>query len=280
MAGPATGRPRLRVLHTSDVHLGAYDSGDPTGDGPGARKRRAMHDTFAAVVDLGLRERVDLFVIAGDFFDNARVWEDTARFAAAEIARLGVPTVLLPGNHDHVGSGSVYDRFDLAGWAQNLALLRDPAGELVTLEALGVALWGRSHVEDGRPFSPFDAAPGRADLPWHIGVGHGHYLHPDSGHHPSYHIREEELAILDHDYVALGHWEQQRRVAAGAVVAAYSGAPEGLGTAGGRALIADMRVDGTVRLESHPLHGGDPLHHDDIPLVRGVAGGAVPPALR
>ncbi|MDA0366270.1 MAG: metallophosphoesterase, partial [Chloroflexi bacterium] len=68
----AAQRPRLRMLHTSDVHLGAYDSGS-------MELRERLHDTFRGVIDVGRRERVDFMVIAGDFFDNARVREETMR---------------------------------------------------------------------------------------------------------------------------------------------------------------------------------------------------------
>jgi DNA repair exonuclease SbcCD nuclease subunit len=103
-------RRPFRLLHTSDVHLGAYDFGS----GAHQEERRALsEERFRSVIDVGIAERVDLFVIAGDFFDHARVGEETLRFAAAEIARLEAPTVLVPGNHDHVGQRSVYDRIDL-----------------------------------------------------------------------------------------------------------------------------------------------------------------------
>jgi len=262
--GRHTRRP-LRVLHTSDVHLGFYDYSS----GRGEEKREHMHATFRRVIDVGLRERVDLFLIPGDFFDNARVHDDTIRFAAAEIARLAATTVILPGNHDHVGVGSVYDRIELPELAQNLIIMRDRDGEYVELPELDTEIWGRSHVEDGNPFLPFDAAPPRRDAGWHISMGHGHFVHPLSGNHPSYHIREEQLAVLDHDYVALGHWEQQRRVLAGEVLAAYSGAPDGLGSKGGRVLVADFATDGSVRLTSVSLDGEPPIDHDDIPLIEG-----------
>lgn len=270
MAGQQSGNGRrarrpLRVLHTSDVHLGFYDHGS----GAAEAQREHMHRAFSRVIDVGLREHIDLLLIPGDFFDNARVHIETMRFAAAEIARLEATTVILPGNHDHVGRGSVYDRLELTELAQNLVIMRDPRGEYVELPDLDVEIWGRSHVEDGRPLLPFEGAPARRDAGWHIGMGHGHFVHPKSGNHPSYHIREEHLAGLDHDYVALGHWEQQRRVAAGQVLAAYSGAPDGIGSQGGRVLIADFQADGEVRLTSVSLGDDEPIEHDDIPIILG-----------
>jgi len=261
-------RRALRFLHTSDVHLGAFDHSQHEQT---ARRREQMHATFEAVVDLTIRASADFMVIAGDFFDNARVREETLRFAGEQLARVPGPVVLVPGNHDHVGPGSVYDRLDLTHLAPNLILMRAPDGETVSLDELGVELWGRSHVD--ADFSPFAGAPLRGDAEWHIGVGHGHFLHPDAGPHSSYHITEEQLAVLDHDYIALGHWEQQTRVAAGdGAVAAYSGAPDGLaGRTGGAVLLVHLEADGTVRLESHPVQPHRELvHHDALPLLHGV----------
>jgi DNA repair exonuclease SbcCD nuclease subunit len=261
-------RRELRFLHTSDVHLGAYDHSQQERS---VKRRQEMHDTFASVVDLTISANTDFMIIAGDFFDNARVRDETMQFAAEQLARVPGPVVLLPGNHDHVGPGSVYDRLDLTHLAPNLILMRDPEGETVTLEQLSVELWGRSHIE--ADFSPFGEAPLRGDADWHIGIGHGHFLHPQAGTHSSYHIYEEHLAVLDHDYIALGHWEQQTRVAAGDnTVAAYSGAPDGLaGKTGGAVLLVHLESNGGVRLESPPVqeHRGF-LHHDDLPMLEGM----------
>ncbi len=262
-------RPRrpLRLLHTSDVHLGGHDHGTDSG------RRLQSEERFRRVIDVGIAERVDLFIIAGDFFDNARVNEDTLRFAAEQIARLDAPTVIVPGNHDHVGTGSVYDRIDLTQLAQNLTITRSVEGETVVFDELDLEVWGRSHLEHDPQFSPFVGAPGRGDAPWHVAVGHGHYLHPQSGNHPSFHILEEHLSRLAYDYIALGHWEQQTRVAAGDLLAAYSGAPDGLASVmgeSGRVLVVDFEREGTVQLTSHPLEEGrNVLMHDEIPFVQG-----------
>jgi DNA repair protein SbcD/Mre11 len=264
-------KPRLRLLHTSDVHLGAYDSTSAMTERAEA-KRAALEHHFASVIDVAISEQVDLVLIAGDFFDNARVLPDTLEFAAHQLARLDCHALILPGNHDHVGPGSIYDRFDLTAIAQNLRILRAPGGETAAYEALDLEVWGRSHTELEPDFSPFEDAPPRGAALWQIGIGHGHFIHPLASTHHSFHIREEHLATSARDYVALGHWERMYRVAAGeGTVAAYSGAPEGLGTDnGGHVLLVDLLENGAVRLTGHPLHEAPPIPHDDIPHLEGV----------
>ena len=262
-----TARRPLRLLHTSDVHLGAYDS---SRDGGG--RRAALEEMFRRVVDVALDRRVDFVVIAGDFIDNARVRDETLQFAAEQIARAQVPVVLLPGNHDHVGPGSIYDRFDIESGAPNLRLMRAPAGETIALEELDVELWGRSHTEQVADFSPLGDAPARGEAAWQIAVAHGHFIHPRAALQHSFHIREEHLRALDRDYVALGHWERLTRVAGGHVTAAYSGAPLGLGggSADGRVLIIDLGSDGSVRLTAESLDGEPAIAHDDLPYLEGA----------
>ena len=161
--GRGARRRPLRVLHTSDVHLGAYDRGSGRDSG---HLREAVEANFRAVIDVGLRERADLVLIAGDFFDNARVNEETLRFAAEQIARAEVPVVIGPGNHDHVGENSVYDRLDLTALAQNLRIQRAEEGETTAIEELDVEVWGAlAHgAQLGLPALRRPAAAGRGRL--------------------------------------------------------------------------------------------------------------------
>jgi len=261
-------RPKRRLLHTSDVHLGAYDYGD------GSEARDQLHANFNKVIDVAIGQEVDFVLIAGDFFDNARVWDDTLHHAAAQISRLDAPVVIAPGNHDHVGPRSVYDRIDFAEHAPNLRVMRTPEGETVALEDLDVEIWARSHTEQLPDFQPFNDPPPRGDAAWQLGAGHGHFIHPKALLHHSFHIREDHLIETERDYIALGHWEQMTRVAAGELtVAAYSGAPEGLGhgsEVGGRVLIVDLHEDGRVELQAHSLGDEDPLAHHEIPYLEAL----------
>ena len=268
-AAPDGARMRrpVRLLHTSDVHLGAYDSSRD-----GSESRARLEQTFTRVIDLALRREVDLVLIAGDFFDNARVREETLQFAARQLARAEVPVILAPGNHDPIGPASVYDRFDFAA-APNLRLMREPAGESVAIEALDIEVWGRSHTEQDPAFTPFAGAPGRGQAAWQIGIGHGHFIHPRAAMQHSFHIREHDLQAFDRDYVALGHWERMTRVAGGHVTAAYSGAPLGLGAVdplGGRVILVDLLADGGVRLTAESLGDEPSIPHDELPYLEGA----------
>jgi len=215
-----------------------------------------------------------MMVIAGDFFDHARVRQETLDFAVEQLARLERPVVIAPGNHDHVGPGSIYDRIDFEARAPGVRVIRVPEGESIAVDGLPVEVWGRAHTEQDPAFAPFRNPPPRGEAPWQIGAGHGHFLHPRALMHHSFHIRKEHLAATARDYVALGHWEQLTRVEAGErTVAAYSGAPEALGftrSIGGRVLIVDFFEDGRVRLTAESVEEAPPIAHDDLPYLEGI----------
>jgi DNA repair exonuclease SbcCD nuclease subunit len=198
--------PTLRFLHASDVHVDDRPGGD-----------RGM----VQLVDAALATEVDLVVLVGDTFDNNRIAPETLSSVAIALDRLRVPVVVLPGNHDPVMEGTVYDRIDLP---DHVHVIRSPEGGSLELAALGVELWGRAHhaYDDNRPL--LDVPP-RGVQPWQVALAHGHLVRTADDRHRSYLITSEEIAACDRDYVALGHWDVQQDVSAGDVTAWYSGSP-------------------------------------------------------
>ena len=90
----------MRVLHLSDVHLGA----DLASFGALADARRQeILDAFLALPDLAEAEGVDAVFIAGDLFETPRPSEYTLSLVRRTIRRLtdsGRPVCLVAGHHD------------------------------------------------------------------------------------------------------------------------------------------------------------------------------------
>jgi DNA repair exonuclease SbcCD nuclease subunit len=248
-----TARPHVRLLHVSDVHLGMHDGADP-------RARKDSEAAFQAVIDLGLRERVDLMVVAGDFFDHARVFDSTLEFAAEQLARLHAPVIIVPGNHDHAGSGSVYDRMDARMHAPHVTVVRAPDGEVIRLDRLSLVVWARAYHNQGPAFAPFHGAPRRhgstRQSAWSVGVGHGHYVAAGESTEASFRFTDSDIADLDFDYIALGHWERHAVVGSARVTAAYSGTPRRSDGAPGTALVVDLESAGEISVAAHEIQGG------------------------
>jgi DNA repair exonuclease SbcCD nuclease subunit len=213
----------VRVLHTSDVHIGAFtEKWAPQPD-------KCLH-AFRAIVDRAVQEQVDLVLIAGDFFDHNRVRQEVTDFVLDQLVRLPMPTVILPGNHDPLEKNAAYWRMDLAGKAPRVHLIKDPEGETVRFPELGMAIWGRPHISyDDVSLLPLRNLPPRGPEPWQIAVGHGHFVRDEADGGRAYPIYPQDIADCGRDYVALGHWDAHMDITQGSVRAFYPGSPTWVG---------------------------------------------------
>jgi exonuclease SbcD len=223
----------LRVLHTADVHLGARhaDLGEQA-----VAQRERQFAAFRAAVELGLEERVDLFLVAGDLFDSNTQPRRSVERAAAEFARLAaarIRVVLIPGTHDVYDRSSVYRAYDLAALAglppgSDLLTVLTPEWPEVVLPTIDAVVYGRVFATKRAPNSPlagFDAS-NDTRATWRIGLVHGSLAIPGRTDGDEVVFTKEEIAASGLDYLALGHWHSALEARAGSVQYAYSGAPE------------------------------------------------------
>jgi len=93
----------VKILHTADLHIGVelYGRYDPA---TGASTRlQDFVDALDRAVDYAIREKVDLFLFAGDAYKTRDPTPTQQRAFALRLRRLieaGVPVFLLTGNHD------------------------------------------------------------------------------------------------------------------------------------------------------------------------------------
>src|SRR4029077_14139688 len=97
----------MKILHFADLHLDAPFYWAPRDT---ARPRRqSLRDTLRRILEIAKAERVDAITCGGDLYEHARRAPDTAellRRAFAEVHPIRV--FLAPGNHDFLGSDSIY----------------------------------------------------------------------------------------------------------------------------------------------------------------------------
>lgn len=233
---PESVHPRgVRLLHTSDVHLGSDRDGGHRGGSPQAASVAGLQNLIA----LSRRHAADLLLIAGDFFDHNRIDFELTNAVAALFEDAAIPIVILPGNHDPYMANSVYARHR---FPENVRILRDRAGELIVLPELGVQVWGQAHT-DYFDFAPLGVSPAwldQSDKPlWRIAVAHGLYVRSDYETRLSYRIHDHELEALQAHYVGLGHLERHEQIGR---CAYYAGAP---GLSNG-ATVVDLTPNGVV----------------------------------
>lgn len=171
--------------------------------------RGATRRALAALVELALREKVDLLLLAGDIFDRDLGDFSAALFFRQQMARLtttGIKVFVVKGNHD--AEGQISKRLpDLPG----MHFFSARHAEVVDLPELGVAVHGKSFpdrlVLDDLVPSYHDALPGR----FNIGLLHTS-LTGRPGHDPYAPTTVETLVAKNYDYFALGHIHQREVV--------------------------------------------------------------------
>ena len=227
-------RRKIRLIHTSDTHLG--DDWNP----------EAAARALAAVVDGVPGLAGDALLIAGDVFDNARISDAVLEFFVRQMARAAVPAIILPGNHDLYDADTLYRRRPFAAAPDNMHIISGARGETVSLPALTLDIWGRAmdcHTPAFRPLAgiPPQSISAERNGRWRVAMAHGHFHYPDDTEERSSPIRPHEIAAAACDYIALGHWERFEDVSQGGVAAYYSGSP--LGASGARGQVAVNVID-------------------------------------
>lgn len=221
------------LLHLSDVHLGARhaDMGDLA-----VQQRERQSAAFGRAIDVALRERVDLVLIAGDLFDSNAQPRRAVERVVAELRRLtdtGIRVAIIPGTHDAYDERSIYRAFDLAAMAglrpgSDLLTVLTPERPELQLRDLDLIVYGRVFATKRAPRSPLEGFDVHADerASWKVGMIHGSLRIPGRVEQDDVIFSEAEVAASGLDYLALGHWHSAQSGRAGGTTWAYPGAPE------------------------------------------------------
>lgn len=127
----------MRILHISDVHLDRPFSGFAYED---ARARRAeVWSTFKRCLELAKERDADLLTIGGDLWENENVVPNTRQSVADELERLGLPVLIVAGNHDPLLPGGHYEQ---TRWPDNVHVFG--GGPLQERAFDEVSVWGVS----------------------------------------------------------------------------------------------------------------------------------------
>ena len=221
---------KLRLIHTSDTHLG-----DSTGHPQSA-------DALTWVVDAVTANKGDMLLLVGDVFDNERVSDEVLEWFCQQIGRTQAPAVVLPGNHDLIHETSVYHREPFKNAPDNLFVFKGTEGELLSFPGLGIDLWGRAMPMHTPQFRPLEGMPSPAENNWLVALAHGHFHFAEDKDVRSSPIFPNDVAEAGCHYLALGHWDRHVDVSQGDTTAVYSGCPLGpIGSPGaGEVTVVDL----------------------------------------
>jgi DNA repair exonuclease SbcCD nuclease subunit len=219
---PITPRPEdILIVHSSDLHVDdGYTARAWGGDG---------NAPLAAVIDVARAIGADMVLLTGDVFEHNRLNATILERTRAVLGAARMPVVMLPGNHDPLMHGSVWDRGRLSS-IENVHVLGEET-DIAAFPELDMDIWGRAH-KDYNEINPLEGAPPRSARR-HIVAGHGHFAEhrmPEGKPGPGWLFTPEDIEATGADYVALGHWNRMVRVGTGNVPAWYSGSPDYAGT--------------------------------------------------
>ena len=265
----------------ADTHLG-FSAYRKVEEISGLNQREMdLYRSFEKCVDMALEQRPDLFLHAGDLFDNVRPSNRAISFAVEQFVRLseaGIPTVVIAGNHSTPKlreTGSVFKIFE---HLKGIHPVYAGTYERVMLEGLVVHCVPHSDPVTMQQ----ELAMVRPD-PDLVNIA---TLHASVGAVGAYASNEfNETVIPDGtlprgmDYTALGHYHRCTEVAP---MTFYSGSTERLSfTEAGQEkgfLMVDI-AKGKARFEplpTRPMFDLPPIEAKDISaadLMRGIENG-------
>jgi len=246
---------QLRILHTSDVHLGAPFE---FLGARGAEQRFALRAALERIVRVAREGRYAALLVAGDLFDSAyNVTEADLSFAIRCLADAGpgCAVVVLPGSHDYWAPGSVFERerarFETNGVIRILA----PGRSVIELPELSLAFQGRALTSNAAAAEPLSTLVPLGSFRWNVVLAHGSV--EGFGGVPEARDNPVSIAGLPSgfSYVALGHWHSRLIVRQSGPPVVYSGAPEIIARdqrGAGSAVSIALSEDG-VRFEPVPV---------------------------
>jgi len=210
----------LRFLHTADWQIGMKAAH------VGAAADKVREERLKAVERLlGISDDkgVDFILVAGDTFEDNAVSRLLVQKVADILAKAKVPIYIIPGNHDPLVPGSVWEH---PAWesCKNIQILCEES----TVEIPGGVLYPCPLKEKYSRKDPTSwISVDKKDKKIHVGLAHGTVEGVQSGS-PDYPIPRDAASKKGLDYLALGHWHSTTlyKDANGAPRMAYSGTHE------------------------------------------------------
>lgn len=191
----------LKFLHSSDWQMGmkALQAGEK------AKEVRAKRfETATRVAELAKSEKVDFVVLAGDLFEDHNVDESVVRRTVAVLESFApIPVFVLPGNHDPLVPGGIWERQSWQRIGAHVTLLKN-AEEVQFRD--DVVLYPAPLSQKQSTIDPTVSMPSRVagDERIRIGIAHGSLdILAKPGNFPITPTRAEDAGL---DYLALGDW--------------------------------------------------------------------------
>lgn len=236
---------KVRILHCADLHFDTpfKELNKQLSD----LSKRELLEVFKNIIDLTIKEKVEVLLIAGDVFDNLTVNKSTLLFISKQLERIkDVHIFISPGNHDPYNEKSFYN---IIKWQDNVHIFKADMN-CKEIKELNLVVWGAGFNKSYERESLFEVNNLDRDK-INIMVLHGDISNSNSKneYNPIY---LDQIEKSNMDYIALGHKHKYSEILrAGKSYYAYSGCPQGRGfdEEGSKGIILGDVYSGAVDLK-------------------------------
>lgn len=212
----------LRFIHAADFHLDSAFAGLPPRQA--AARRRESRELPMRLVNYVNQNGIELVLLAGDLFDSASAYRDTAESLAAALGQTEARIFIAPGNHDWYGPGSPYLTVE---WPENVHIFTQSRLESAEWPEKNLVIHGAAFSAPSQPDGFLAGFSAPEDGKLHMGLLHGELEAAEARYDP---IRKEEIAGSGLSYLALGHVHKRTEpLRFGKTLCAWPGCPEGRG---------------------------------------------------
>ena len=237
----------VSIMHIADMHLGSTISSFDSSK----NILRGRELELTCMTALKKAADYDIVLFPGDVFDTVSVSERIAdMFLEAVASSPGTRFFYSCGNHDPYVSPVV--EYCVKNCPPNLHIFAPEFVECVTLDDLGVRVYGRSFVQNSPDLPLLLQSEECSEEYINIMCVHGETNDPSSPYNP---VSVDELSRLGFDYVALGHVHNFSGIQAkGKTRYAYSGVvePRGFDECGKKGYICGTISKNECNLEFCP----------------------------
>lgn len=243
----------MKVLHTADLHLDrSFEGLKKIPEIIAEKLQQANQHTVSAIVDIAIKEQVDIVIFAGDTFHQSRTSIRTQAYFIDEMKRLAladIPVIMNFGNHDYFAAERYWFEFP-----ENIFLFQSEQVEThyfmtKNQEKVAVSSFSYEHpwINENK-LADFPLKDATVDM--HIGIYHGDTTVNEQQNYAPFSL--SDMKAKGYDYWALGHIHQPQVVSANPLIV-YPGTPQGHTkkerTVQGVALVSVEAGHATVRFE-------------------------------
>lgn len=236
---------KVKIIHSADIHFDTPFK--EVGEKQRKINKEELKEVFIRIIRFCKEKSVDIFLLAGDVFDNFTLSKETLHFIEKAFDEIKDTKVFIsPGNHDPYMNNSFYK---LINWPTNVHIFTSKI-EKVYIKELDVNVWGGAFVDKYIRKSMITNFNGNSDK-INLMVLHGEISSSNEGNEYNP-ITLSEIERSGMDYIALGHRHGFSGInKEGSAYYAYSGNPQGRGfdELGDKGVIFGYVSKGMVDLE-------------------------------